>query len=230
VAVRLHVLLLEAHTPREIAENAATAAENAANPAANTRESQRLAADQKLIQQIGDDWQLAKAIKEIGDELAREPDQFDLIADDIEPVGSLEIIAENSHAVRRARERGRPKGAANKRNDKVFDYLEACGHRDPATTLSLLQSADTLALAKHLRMDTKDVLANQIKAAAALMPYKYAKKPVDVHVTDKRERPIMVIGTMNNTQINVADDGVRSIGEPRGQAIENAEQNQSDDL
>ncbi|MDZ7822630.1 MAG: hypothetical protein U5K75_00325 [Ahrensia sp.] len=57
---------------------------------------------------------MAKAIKEIGDELVREPDQSDLIADDVEPVGSLEITSpENSNAVRRARERGKAKKRAS---------------------------------------------------------------------------------------------------------------------
>ena len=165
---------------------------------------------------------LAAAVSQIRDDIEADPEQFELIAEDIEPLDQLEKIADQTLSGRRARERGRPKGATNKRNDKVFDYLEACGHRDPATTLSLLQSADTLALAKALKMKPKEVLAEQIKTAAALMPYKYAKKPVELDVKGGNKLPLMILGDLNQ-QVNVGDDAIRSAGMPIGEVIENKE-------
>src|SRR5690606_5892006 len=77
-------------------------------------------------------------------------EQLDLLAGspDLDAEDGLAAAAEIIAAPRRAR--GRPAGATNKRNAAVFDYLEALGHRDPAVTLSLIQSADIAALAKHL--------------------------------------------------------------------------------
>jgi hypothetical protein len=111
--------------------------------------------------------------------------------------------AANSVATQR-RARGRPAGSANKRNTQVFEYLEALGHRDPAVTLSMIQTADTKALAKALGVDTPKgrlaVLSVQRQAASDLLPYKYAKKPQAVELPPG-VRPLMQIGDFNLLQV-----------------------------
>lgn len=131
------------------------------------------------------------------------------------------------------RERGRPKGALNRKNSDMIAYLTAQGHRDPWVTLSLIQTADTAKLAYALgEPRTRDdgtpvkdkngkpvidpfprseTLKLQIKAAEAILPYHHAKKPVqlDLMPADAR-RPVMVIGEMN---VSVAGDlGFMSAG------------------
>lgn len=143
-------------------------------------------------------------------------DQLDLLTGspdiDDESTG-LARIANKAASTRRGR--GRPAGSSNKRNTVVFDYLEQLGHRDPAVTLSMIQSADTIALAQVLGLDSpkgrQAVLAIQRQAAADLMPYKYAKKPTVVELPDGAGvRPFMAIGEFNITQINNGD-GVMSL-------------------
>ncbi len=144
--------------------------------------------------------EIDQAVAALGAQLAADDaGQLDLLAGspDLHPLDALERAAETTAAERRAR--GRPKGAANRRNTAVFEYLEALGHRDPAVTLSALQSADTLALAQHLGVDTPkgrlELLKIQRAAAAELMPYKYAKKPTAITV-DKRELHLFVAGDL----------------------------------
>lgn len=100
------------------------------------------------------------------------------------PVDDLDAVAkaaETLNAKRRAR--GRPEGSANRRNAEVFDYLEARGFKAPEVRLMELVSADPLELAKALAggvtMDfaaVLEIVKLQVKAAAELMPYKYAKR------------------------------------------------------
>lgn len=107
----------------------------------------------------------------------------------------LATAAELVAAPRRAR--GRPPGALNRKNGDMVAYLQSLGHRDPWVTLSMIQTADTEKLAQKLSMKRGEVLALQLRAADALMPYHHAKKPqqLDLPVGDKR--PLMVIGEMN---------------------------------
>lgn len=107
----------------------------------------------------------------------------------------LATAAELVAAPRRAR--GRPPGALNRKNGDMVAYLQSLGHRDPWLTLSMIQTADTEKLAQKLSMKRGDVLALQLRAADAIMPYHHAKKPqqLDLPVGDKR--PLMVIGEMN---------------------------------
>lgn len=142
----------------------------------------------------------------------------DLDADDL-----LAVAAELTAAPRRAR--GRPAGAANRKNADVIAYLAALGHRDPWVTLSMIQTADTSRLAAmlgtpdldeegHVRhrngkpviipADPLKVLALQKSAAEALLPYHHAKKPqqLDLLGDGKDHLPMMVIGEMNVTQVN----------------------------
>lgn len=115
-----------------------------------------------------------------------EAEQTDLLdgALDLGDKDPLSMVAETFAAPRRAR--GRPKGSTNLRNTQVFDYMEAIGHRDPAMTLSLIQTAPVHELAIMLGCDRLDAMKIQISAAKELLPYKYAKKPTDITVTENK--------------------------------------------
>ncbi len=144
-------------------------------------------------------------------------DQLDLLAGSLE-IHDEDVLAAASEIIAKPRrERGRPPGSSNRRNTQVFDYLERLGHRDPAVTLSMIQSADTVQLARALGADNAKgrfaVLGLQRAAAAELMPYKYAKKPQQIDLPPDRLRPMMVIGEMN-VGINTQSD-VMSVADPR---------------
>ncbi|TCQ82604.1 hypothetical protein EDF68_101995 [Ochrobactrum sp. BH3] len=139
---------------------------------------------------------IAQAVAALRNEIdGDDAEQLDLI-DGSPDLENLDVLSLSANLVaKQRRERGRPKGSANKRNTQVFDYLEALGHRDPAVTLSMIQSANTTTLAALLRCDPIDVLKVQVKAAADLMPFKYAKKPLAVEV-DKRNLHIFMAGNL----------------------------------
>ncbi|MER8460156.1 hypothetical protein NKH24_29510 [Mesorhizobium sp. M1300] len=60
----------------------------------------------------------------------------------VDALAAAEIVASP------ARARGRPLGAANRKNGDLIRYLQARGHRDPMVTLSMIQSADFKELCK----------------------------------------------------------------------------------
>jgi hypothetical protein len=124
-------------------------------------------------------------------------DPADLLAGlpDVAAEDMLSLAAELAAAPRRAR--GRPAGSGNRKNNDMIGYLAALGHRDPWVTLSMIQTADTVALAKALIMKRGEVLAIQLRAAEALMPYHHAKKPQQLELPPGDLRPLMVIGEMN---------------------------------
>lgn len=132
-------------------------------------------------------------------------DPDDLLAGtpDLDANDLLALVAEPVLTQRRAR--GRPKGAANRKNGDMIGYLQALGHRDPWVTLSLIQSADFAQLCRVVGADTAktriQVLGLVKGAAEALMNYHHSKKPqqLDLPVGDKR--PLMVIGDGNNIAI-----------------------------
>jgi hypothetical protein len=145
-------------------------------------------------------------------------DPADLLAGspDVAAVDLLAVAAELAAAPRRAR--GRPAGSGNRKNGDMIQYLTALGHRDPWVTLSLIQTADTAQLADMLGSplmvegkarvgldgkvimvpaDREKVLALQMRAAEAIMPYHHAKKPQQLELPPGDLRPLMVIGEMN---------------------------------
>ncbi|GAA2871862.1 hypothetical protein GGQ99_000974 [Aminobacter niigataensis] len=159
-------------------------------------------------------------------------DPLDLLdgSPDLDALDLLALAAEPALSQRRAR--GRPQGALNRKNADMIAYLKALGHRDPWVTLSTVQSADTMKLALALRSPVMkngkqlvskagtplfntpspmDVLALQMRAADALMPYHHAKKPQQLDLGDLGDkRPVMVIGEMN---VAIANDyGIMSAG------------------
>jgi len=161
-----------------------------------------------------------KAVQERGrkvrDEMARLAglleaggEQMDLLAgaDELEDGDVLSVAARSVSEARRGR--GRPKGAANVRNVRVFDYLEALGHRDPLVTLSLIQTADTRALARMVGMKAADALRIQVMAAKEMLPYKYAKKPQELNVNERKAH-IFLTGTLD-VEGGQEDDGTLSI-------------------
>lgn len=111
-------------------------------------------------------------------------------------------IAKQGAETRRGR--GRPKGAGNLRNDKLFDALEAAGYGNPAADLVKLASADPVALATALRADktaptfdqVMDVLRLQVRAREALLPYQLARKPQAVEVK-RSELHLFLAGDMS---------------------------------
>lgn len=167
-------------------------------------------------------------------------DPLDLLdgSPDLDASDLLAMAAEPVLSQRRVR--GRPQGALNRKNADMIAYLKALGHRDPWVTLSTIQSADTMRLALALRSpvmkngkqvvskagtplfnmpDPSDVLALQMRAADALMPYHHAKKPQQLDLGDLgATRPVMVIGEMN---VGIASDfGFMSAGTAPGADIQ----------
>lgn len=130
---------------------------------------------------------LDKDVLAIAQALQAQPaaDQLDLLdgSPDLEDGGLLAKAAETS--LRDRRGRGRPKGSPNRRNADVFEYLEALGHRNPAVTLSLIQSMEPDDLARALVCDRLEAARLIVQAANSLMPYGFAKKPTAVEVTGK---------------------------------------------
>jgi hypothetical protein len=141
-----------------------------------------------------------------------EPEQPDLLAGSLE-IHDQDVLAVASELVAAPRrERGRPPGSSNRRNSQMFDYLAQLGHRHPAVTLSMIQTADTKALARAICADAIDVLRLQVSAASALLPYDLAKKPQAIELPPGAPRPLMVIGEMN--VIGQQNVEFMSVGEP----------------
>jgi len=115
-----------------------------------------------------------------------------------------------------ARARGRPLGAANRKNGDLIKYLQARGHRDPMVTLSMIQSADFLALCTMVgavkAKERIQVLGIIRGAAADLMPYHHAKKPLQLDLPVGDKRPLMVFGNVESLQVVADGDGYMSAG------------------
>lgn len=121
-------------------------------------------------------------LQQLISEMQPEPELPGLAGDAFDVLGRA---AEQINSQRRAR--GRPPGSANRRNDEVFDYLEARGFKAPELRLMEIISADTRELAAalcgpnvkadHIPFDNAlKVLRLQQAAAKELLPYKFAKK------------------------------------------------------
>lgn len=143
-------------------------------------------------------------------------DPLDLLAGlpDGEGVDALALAAEIVAAPARAR--GRPLGAANRKNGDLIRYLAARGHRDPMVTLSMIQSADFGALCKMIGADTAKLKLGVLSiirgAAADLMPYHHAKKPQQIELPIGDKRPMMVFGNVEHMQVIADCEGFMSAG------------------
>jgi len=184
---------------------------------------------------------LAASVARLAGALEQEGEQLDLIAGspDLDDVDTLAMAANQVAGQRRAR--GRPAGSRNRRNGDVFDYLQQLGHRDPLVTLSMIQTADTLALAQALASPVLDdtgaprrrpdgtpimvpadplkVLAIQAKAAADLAQYGYAKqKELNVNV---RKLHLMVAGDLGGHVVE-GSGGLSIFGDEKANEINGA--------
>jgi len=146
--------------------------------------------------------------------LALEFPALDIAATGVQQFDLLGDQAEQSNGIRRGR--GRPEGAVNKRNDEMFDYLEARGFKAPEVLLMEVISADVKALARKLGAEPIEVLKLQIKAAADLMPYKLARKPQAMEIVSKKLHMFVtgqltpeIASLIEQNQWVSVDDGVR---------------------
>jgi hypothetical protein len=127
------------------------------------------------------------AIRAVLGEVAPAPMLPGLVDDQPDDLDVLGRVAETLNAKRRAR--GRPEGSANKRNAEMFDYLEARGFKAPELRMMEIVSADPIELARSIIEATTygpcyappmqlvmQIIAQQAKTAADLLPYKFAKR------------------------------------------------------
>lgn len=154
-------------------------------------------------------------------------------APDIDATDVLGATAELMTGPRRGKNRPNPFGGGSRRTRDRIAYLELLGHRDPLTTLSLIQTADTMQLAKALGSpaigeggrpitnldgsvvmipaDPLKILAIQRQAAKDLAEWSYARPATEVDIRHGAARPVMVIG-----QITVEEGatlGIMTAGE-----------------
>lgn len=152
-------------------------------------------------------------------------------APDIDAQDVLGATAELMTGPRRGKNRPNPFGGGSRRTRDRIAYLELLGHRDPLTTLSLIQTADTMQLAKALGSpvlvegrplyrdgemvmvpaDPIKILAIQRQAAKDLAEWSYARPATEVDLRQGSARPVMVIG-----QITVEEGatlGIMTAGE-----------------
>ena len=133
----------------------------------------------------------------------RDPDQVPMFPE-LEPPA-----AETAEA---SRGPGRPLGATNKRTGAIRDWLLAQGTH-PLQTLMALQSAETLELAKKLKVPAKDLLSLlklQILAAGKVAEYVEQRLPVSIDVTNRQE-VTLIIGDLGDEA--AAIEGLEAAGD-----------------
>lgn len=166
----------------------------------------------------------------------------------------LAVAAELDQPERRGR--GRPPGSPNRKNADMIAYLQARGHRDPWHTLSLIQSAGTMSLAKALGSpmfrpdgtpilerdgtpayapaDPVKVLAIQKAAAEAILPYHHAKQPtqlgLELPAGEGYRRPVMAIGELNVTNVMIGETAAMSIHDAPGKIVEHQRVSEADSV
>ncbi|KTR08576.1 hypothetical protein NS365_01170 [Aureimonas ureilytica] len=136
---------------------------------------------------------------------AIEADQDDFFGD-AGPLfaGPVKHVADT---IEKAKGRGRPKGAANKRTTAMRDLILAMGFRHPALNLAALANASPDELAKELNCEKAEAMAFILKANVEMMPYMESKRPVEVHV-EERSLGVLVVGEMPSQAVA---DGVFSL-------------------
>lgn len=143
---------------------------------------------------------------------ASSDDLFDLLRGSAEH-GAQDTLARAASAMGAKPGPGRPLGSKMRRNVDLAEWLAAHGHRDPAYTLSLIQTIDPVVLAELMRVHGKQfvrALDRIIKAATALVPYVQARRTPEIIMPPAPQRPMMVIGTMNVAQLG--SEGFMSAG------------------
>jgi hypothetical protein len=147
------------------------------------------------------------AIRAVLGEVAPAPMLPGLVDDQPDDLDVLGRVAETLNAKRRAR--GRPEGSANRRNDEMFDYLEARGFKAPELRLMEIISADPVELARAIAQSAAygpvwappidlimQIISMQAKAAGELMPYKFAKKHEVKHDISAKVAHVMMAGRL----------------------------------
>lgn len=108
-----------------------------------------------------------------GDDL---PEQLDLLG-----LPATQTALADGQAMRR----GRPAGALNRATAEWVEWLRA-RYPDPMVRLAQLAFAPPLVLAQELGMKAGDVLAEQRKMLADLLPYFHTRQPIAVDLTNRR--------------------------------------------
>lgn len=160
---------------------------------------------------------LAEGSIDLVDDAQLERDQFGQFLPGVDVVtAAAGLVA----ASRRARGRGRPLGAVNRKTRSMPAYMAALGYKDPWLILTEIANADTLALATALRAEPIDVLRARVQAAKELMPYHHSQQPKGL-VVDQRNLHLFVMGDvppgdveagrfMDLTGADMADDDAGS--------------------
>ena len=106
--------------------------------------------------------------------------------------GKLAVLAEA-----RARRRGRPPGAKNKRTDDFAKWINGFGQH-PAITLMQISSTDTEVLVGLSGKSYLECLDRRIRCAEALLPYLESKKPVAVDMTFSGVADLIIQGVTHS--------------------------------
>ncbi len=131
-----------------------------------------------------------------------------------------------------SRQRGRPKGAVNRKTADFGDWYQAQGFKDPLVAQAQFLSADPVALQAFFVEHEKtmkaigkvvgkavpaliDIVKEQMACARDLAPYLHGKMPTKIEVTDER-LPMLVLnlGTNQLDQARAIVHGRMSIGAP----------------
>lgn len=113
-----------------------------------------------------------------------------LDAEAIETARAGRDIGQAVEAVRRA---GRPKGALNKRTERLRDFILG-QHSHPAQVLAQAYSRPVDALAAELGCTRLEAFTVQIRAASELLPYIESKMPVAVDVDARGAIQLVIHG------------------------------------
>lgn len=130
----------------------------------------------------------------------------------------------------KARRRGRPKGAMNRKTQELAAWYQAQGYRDPLQAMAEFLSADPVGIQAFFVKHEKTLKAigkrtaiavpslgaivkMQMDCAAELAPYLHGKAPIRVDVVDER-LPFLVINAGTNQL-----DQARAIAEGRGLSV-----------
>lgn len=115
---------------------------------------------------------------------------LDLFEDEPLFAGPVRHVADT---LERAKGRGRPRGAANKRTLQMRETVLKMGFRHPMLNLAALANATPIDLARELSCETLEAANMILKANAELLPYFESKRPVEIDVTERR-LGVLVVG------------------------------------
>jgi hypothetical protein len=142
---------------------------------------------------------IRNAIAEAGPLLPlRDEEQLSLLA---EETGSDRIGSQ--HVQFATRGRGRPKGATNKRQADVRNYL-LTRYAHPLEVLAQVYSRPVDALAAELGCSRREAAQLQVRAAAEVAPFVEGKMPVAIDLTTHGDFNLLIPG------VNISESDARS--------------------